>query len=176
MLCALLHRPFVNSTAEMFQHLLVQISDHPILILNEGWRASSSNLHQKFFPSSGRTKILLKHKIPLLPSVNEMSIPFRIGVYSNKHLVDFFIIGKLESVIVSDQTFDRHLSWTQGFRIAEIRRYDWFKSFWMAFVLVKPIKLCGNLSELSQSWRKPDFLWRWWPTLSCGWENWYSCF
>lgn len=54
--------------------------------------------------------MLLKHKIPLLPSVNEMSIPFRIGVYSNKHLVDFFIIGKLESVIVSDQTFDRHLS------------------------------------------------------------------
>lgn len=47
-------------------------------------------------------KIFLKYKIFFFLSVNEMFIFFCIGVYSNKYFVDFFIIGKFESVIVFD--------------------------------------------------------------------------
>lgn len=90
---------------------------------------------------------------------------FGSRVYRNKHLVDFVLINELEGVIDSDQIALRNWYWPQGSHVAEFRRSDWPSCVWMAFVLVKPIRRYGNLSRLSFSWRKPDFLWR---PLSCG--------
>lgn len=73
------------------------------------WTCSKQEQH------NSKRKTLLRHEIPLLPSINEAFWQrYLVTIYCNKHLVDFVLICKLEGVIDSDQIALRHHCWPEG--------------------------------------------------------------